>query len=138
MRTSKKKFRVALASLKDWLGKNRCLPLKVLAVILRHKFIGYYNYYGVIGNSRSLWRFWNESRRIIFRKLNRRLAEGSRRLRPVTKRRIDAANRVYVSAISAWEISLKAVRGQLVLPIDVVFYRTSKKFWNLWRDGALV
>jgi len=46
------------------------------------------------------------------------LAEGSRRLKPDTKRRLDAANRVYVSAISAWEISLKVVRGQLVLPLE--------------------
>ena len=46
------------------------------------------------------------------------LAEGSLRLRPAIKRRIDAANRVYVSAISAWEISLKVARGQLALPIE--------------------
>jgi len=71
-RTSKKKFSAALASLKDWLNKNRSRPLKELAVTLRRKFIGYYNYYGVIGNSDRLWRYWNESRRIIFRRLNRR------------------------------------------------------------------
>ncbi|MFP4352637.1 MAG: type II toxin-antitoxin system VapC family toxin [Puniceicoccaceae bacterium] len=45
------------------------------------------------------------------------LAEGSRRLRPSVKRRIDEADRVYVSGISAWEISLKVARGQLVLPV---------------------
>ena len=71
-RTSKKKFRAALAALKDWLNKNRSRPLKELAVTLRRKFIGYYNYYGVIGNSDRLWRYWSECRRIIFRKLNRR------------------------------------------------------------------
>jgi len=46
------------------------------------------------------------------------LAEGSRHLKSATRRQIDAANRVYVSAISAWEISLKVVRGQLTLPME--------------------
>jgi len=71
-RTSKKKYRAALSALKVWLDKNRSRPLKELAVSLRRRFIGYYNYYGVIGNSDRLWRFWSESRRIIFRRLNRR------------------------------------------------------------------
>ena len=45
------------------------------------------------------------------------LAEGSRRLRTSLKRKIDEAPRVFVSAISAWEVSLKAVRGDLELPM---------------------
>jgi len=71
-RTSKKKFRASLANLKEWLGKNRRRPLKVLAITLRRRFLGYFNYYGVIGNSDRLWRYWHESRRIIFNGLNRR------------------------------------------------------------------
>jgi group II intron reverse transcriptase/maturase len=71
-RTSKKKFRASLANLKEWLGKNRSRPLKVLAVTLRRKFVGYGNYYGVIGNSERLWRYWQESLRLIFKALNRR------------------------------------------------------------------
>ena len=71
-RTSKKKFRASLAALKDWLRKNRSRPLTELAETLRRKYLGYFNYYGVIGNSDRLWRYWNASRRIIFRSLNRR------------------------------------------------------------------
>lgn len=46
------------------------------------------------------------------------LAEGNRQLKSSVKRQIDAANRVYISSISAWEISLKVVRGQLNLPME--------------------
>lgn len=71
-RTSKKKFRASLANLKEWMHKNRSRPLKEIAVTLRRKFLGYFNYYGVIGNSDSLWRYWRESQKIIYRSLNRR------------------------------------------------------------------
>lgn len=71
-RTSKKKFRASLANLKEWLGKNRSRPLKVLAVTLRRKLLGHFNYYGVIGNSDRLWRYYSASSRIVFRGLNRR------------------------------------------------------------------
>ena len=46
------------------------------------------------------------------------LAEGSPKLGPALKKKIDSAPRVFVSALSAWEISLKAVRGDLVLPMQ--------------------
>jgi RNA-directed DNA polymerase len=71
-RTSKKKFKASLANLKEWVRKNRSRPLKELAVTLRRKYRGYVNYYGVIGNSDQLWRYWKESQRIIYRGLNRR------------------------------------------------------------------
>ncbi len=72
-RTSKKKkFKASLLNLKEWLRKNRSRPLKELAVRLRRKYQGYFNYYGVIGNSYMLKRYWQASRRIIFRGLNRR------------------------------------------------------------------
>ncbi len=45
------------------------------------------------------------------------LAAGSNRLSNDTLHAIDNASIVYVSAISAWEISLKAERGQLNLPM---------------------
>ncbi len=71
-RTSKSKFRASLAGLKDWMRANRSRPLKELAASLRRKYSGYFNYYGVIGNSRMLGRYWYESRRIILNSLNRR------------------------------------------------------------------
>lgn len=71
-RTSKAKFRASLSNLKEWAMKNRSRPLKEWAVTLRRKYMGHFNYYGVIGNSHRLWRYWNASRRILFRALNRR------------------------------------------------------------------
>ncbi|MCC5790976.1 MAG: group II intron reverse transcriptase/maturase [Opitutales bacterium] len=71
-KTSKKKFRQSLVNLKQWLQKNRSRPLKQIAKDLRSKYRGYYNYYGVIGNSDAIWKYWHKSRKIIFRGLNRR------------------------------------------------------------------
>lgn len=44
------------------------------------------------------------------------LATGHRNLSENAKKRINQANLLTVSAISAWEISLKAARGELELP----------------------
>lgn len=44
------------------------------------------------------------------------LVSGDRKLSPQAKEAIDRASLVMVSAISAWEISLKSARGQLELP----------------------
>lgn len=71
-RTSKKKYRASLLNLKEWLRNNRSRPLRELAATLRKRYLGYFNYYGVMGNSDRLWAYWNASRRIIFRGLNRR------------------------------------------------------------------
>lgn len=71
-RTAKKKFRASLTALREWLRRHRSLPLRQIAVTLRRKFQGYYNYYGVIGNGRALSRYWHESQKIIFQALNRR------------------------------------------------------------------
>ena len=44
------------------------------------------------------------------------LTSGSRRLSASARKRIDAAPQVFVSPITAWEISLKCARGDLELP----------------------
>jgi PIN domain nuclease of toxin-antitoxin system len=46
------------------------------------------------------------------------LAAGHRRLSAPARRRIDSATLVGVSAITAWEVGLKAARGELKLPIE--------------------
>ena len=43
-----------------------------LMTTLRTKFLGYWNYYGVIGNYGSLKTFYYRTRRILFKWLNRR------------------------------------------------------------------
>jgi len=70
--TSKKKYRASLSNLKEWMASKRHQRLRELAATLKRKFRGYYNYYGVIGNSRMLSRYWVEARWIIYRCLNRR------------------------------------------------------------------
>jgi group II intron reverse transcriptase/maturase len=71
-KTSKKKFKASLSNLKEWIHKHRRLGLRELGAALKRKFRGYFNYYGVIGNSHMLSRYWSKSQRIIFRGLNRR------------------------------------------------------------------
>jgi PIN domain nuclease of toxin-antitoxin system len=45
------------------------------------------------------------------------LAEGNAHISAATLEKLDKANAVYVSPISAWEISLKAERKELELPM---------------------
>lgn len=71
-RTSKKKFAASLHNLKDWLKKNRSRPLRWLGQKLAMKLRGHWNYYGVIGNSKSLERYWKEVQKIVWKWLNRR------------------------------------------------------------------
>ena len=46
------------------------------------------------------------------------LAAGHRRLSAAARKRIDSATLVGVSAITAWEVGLKAARGELKLPME--------------------
>jgi group II intron reverse transcriptase/maturase len=70
--TTAKKFRAGLASLKDWIKKSRSVPLSELTATLGRKLQGYWNYYGVIGNSERLWNFAWHAKRLVFKWLNRR------------------------------------------------------------------
>jgi len=73
MRTSKKKFRVALAVILSWIKKERCkLGTSAIFIKLRQKLQGHWNYYGVSGNSEMLKRFYRKVCRIMFKWLNRR------------------------------------------------------------------
>jgi RNA-directed DNA polymerase len=71
-RTSKKKFRSSLASVTEWLRENRCQPLSWLGMKLSQKLLGYWNHYGVIGNSQALARYWRAVKKLCWRWLNRR------------------------------------------------------------------
>lgn len=71
-RTSRKKLRKSLANFKDWSRKNRNKRLLTLFLELNSKLRGYYNYYGVIGNTKSLDEFFNQAMKILYKWLNRR------------------------------------------------------------------
>ena len=71
-RTNSKKFRASLLALKEWLKLARSLRLPDLLAVLRRKLQGYWNYYGVIGNSAMTSRYAHEAYLMLFKWLNRR------------------------------------------------------------------
>lgn len=72
LKTSRKKYRIALINFNSWLKQNRELPLYIIMEKLKEKLIGYYNYYGVTDNLRMVSKYYNEIQRILFKWLNRR------------------------------------------------------------------
>lgn len=71
-RTSRKKLRISVANFTEWIKKNRHKGLKWLMKTLNSKYRGYWNYYGVIGNFASLRDFFEQTKKILFKWLNRR------------------------------------------------------------------
>jgi len=71
-RTARKKFRAALKRMKVWIRLNRHKPKWWFFKMLNAKLRGHYQYYGVRGNSRSLWEFYDEVMKMVFKWLNRR------------------------------------------------------------------
>ncbi len=57
-RTARKKLRAAL---------NRHKPKRWFFKTLNAKLHGHYNYYDVQGNSRSLWKFYDEVMKMLFK-----------------------------------------------------------------------
>lgn len=71
-RTSRKKLNAALANFKQWLNKNRYLPIPVLFAKLNRKLRGYWNYYGIRTNFESLGEYFRRFKDILKSRLNRR------------------------------------------------------------------
>jgi len=71
-RTSRKKLRGAVQRFTEWIKAERHSSLTELMGTLRTKYTGHWNYYGIIGNSRSLSRYYYETSRILYKWLNRR------------------------------------------------------------------
>jgi RNA-directed DNA polymerase len=71
-RTSRKKLHNSLVRFTEWCKENRHLRLNELFRQLNAKLRGYYNYYGVHGNSKSLNQFFQSAKRILYKWLNRR------------------------------------------------------------------
>jgi hypothetical protein len=70
--TNKEKFRASLLAFKEWTKRSRSVKLPDLLVVLRRKLRGYWNYYGVRGNSRMLAKYDLKAKQILFKWLNRR------------------------------------------------------------------
>src|SRR5438128_11939528 len=71
-RTSRKKLREVVQRFTEWIKAERRSPLTELMETLRAKYAGHWNYYGIIGNAKSLSRYGYETSRILFKWLNRR------------------------------------------------------------------
>lgn len=71
-RTSRKRFRKTLAALKEWCRSGRSTSFRALLASFDRRLVGHYNYYGVMGNSHSLWSLYLEARRLLYKWLNRR------------------------------------------------------------------
>jgi hypothetical protein len=71
-KTAMKKLRLKLKEMNVWLRSNRHLRLKDLFLRLNQKLRGHYQYYGITDNSPSIGIFADETRRLLFKWLNRR------------------------------------------------------------------
>jgi RNA-directed DNA polymerase len=72
-RTSVKKFRKKVKELNEWFKANRnAIRLSELWKMLKAKLRGHYQYYGISGNYRGVYRYYRSALRIAFKWLNRR------------------------------------------------------------------
>ncbi len=71
-RTARKKLQGSLRRIKEWVKLNRHLKGKTFIVALNRRLHGHYNYYSVVGNLRSLWRFYGWAIHCAFKWLNLR------------------------------------------------------------------
>lgn len=71
-KTSKDKLRVAISKVYLWCRINRHLPVKLQQQKLRQKLLGYYGYYGITFNMRSIRSFFEQVKRCWQKWLNRR------------------------------------------------------------------
>ncbi len=71
-RTARKKLSGGIQRMKEWIKKERHTKLSQLMKTLAAKLRGTWNYYGIIGNSRSLAQFAYQTNKTLFYWLNRR------------------------------------------------------------------
>ena len=69
---SRSKLRKSILAFKEWCKENRNCRIAKIIDMLNAKLRGYFNYYGVIGNSKSLYQFYSVIRKILYKWLNRR------------------------------------------------------------------
>ncbi len=76
-KTSRKKLINSIRNMSTWRKENRSLRLRKLFGLLNVKLRGYYNYYGVIGNYKSLELFYQQVKKLLYKWLNRRSQKSS-------------------------------------------------------------
>jgi len=70
--TSKKKLKAKRESAKQWIRWHMHRPIMEIVRALSRKLTGHYNYYGVNGNLRGLYKFYSYIRMTLFKVLRRR------------------------------------------------------------------
>lgn len=76
-KTSKKKLRLALIKMNEWIRSNRHQPVKWLISELNLKLRGYYGYYGITFNFRQIKVYFLKVKRMLHKWLNRRGGKAS-------------------------------------------------------------
>ncbi len=71
-KTSKKKFTKAITQTADWIKHNRHRRIKDLITELNVKMRGHFAYYGITFNSKGIYSFYEQVKRILYKWLNRR------------------------------------------------------------------
>ena len=71
-RTARRKLQAACRRIKQWIRDHRHLPERAFFRGLNQRLRGHYRYYGVRGNSRALYRFFEWAMNCTFKWLNRR------------------------------------------------------------------
>lgn len=71
-RTSPKKLRASIEAFTEWIKRHRHLPIKTMMRKVARKLQGYWNYYGVVGNLKSLSVLNRACTNVLFKWLNRR------------------------------------------------------------------
>jgi group II intron reverse transcriptase/maturase len=71
-RTSRKKLQGSIQTFTAWIKENRHKRISKIMKTIRRKLLGYWNYYGIPGNSDSLWLFYKEVWFRTHKWLNRR------------------------------------------------------------------
>jgi len=72
VKTSRKKLCSKIRAMKEWIKRNRTLPVRDLIKKLNQKLRGHYQYYGVTDNTRDVKSFANKAKWLLFKWLNRR------------------------------------------------------------------
>ena len=70
--TAPTRLRRSVARFTEWIKRYRHLPIRLLMGRFVPKLRGYWNYYGVTGNFRSIQKYWHEVIHLLYKWLNRR------------------------------------------------------------------
>lgn len=72
VKTSRKKLISKIKTMKEWIKRNRTMPVTELIKKINQKLRGHYQYYGVTDNTRGVKSFLHATKWLLFKWLNRR------------------------------------------------------------------